>query len=97
MARDPSPFLRLYAVISGRVQGVFYRAWAREVALKLNLTGWVRNRDDGCVELTVEGPREYLESLIERCWKGPPSAQVTDIQCTWEEASQDLEPFQILH
>ncbi len=67
-------------LISGRVQGVFYRGWTEATARALGLTGWVRNLKGGEVELLVSGPGEKVEELIRRCWEGPPAASVTDIR-----------------
>lgn len=69
--------------IHGRVQGVFYRAWAIEAARALGLTGWVRNRSDGTVEVAAWGGEEALDRFLARCREGPPSARVERI---------DLEP-----
>jgi acylphosphatase len=71
--------------ITGRVQGVFYRAFTRNLAAKLGLDGWVRNLYDGRVEAVLEGSRELVEEAILACKKGPPGALVTDIEVTWAE------------
>lgn len=65
--------------ITGRVQGVWYRAWTRETAESLSLNGWVRNRLDGSVEALVNGPADKVDELIKRCWDGPSAAQVDNI------------------
>lgn len=65
--------------ITGKVQGVFYRATAAEMAEKLQLNGWVKNAEDGAVEATVSGPDEAVEKFIAWCRKGPKRAQVTDV------------------
>ena len=72
-------------VVRGRVQGVFFRQSAVEQARALALTGWVRNREDGCVEGVASGPPAALERL--RAWlrRGPPSAQVEDVE--WSAAA----------
>lgn len=66
-------------VISGRVQGVFYRGWMVEAARSLGVTGWVRNRAGGDVEAFVIGAAVDVAALIERCRSGPPAARVTGI------------------
>jgi acylphosphatase len=66
--------------LRGRVQGVFYRAWAVENANALGLRGWVRNRRDGSVELLVSGNRADVERFIERCYDGPAAARVDQIE-----------------
>jgi acylphosphatase len=62
--------------MAGRVQGVWFRAWAREQALLLGLDGWVRNRADGTVEAVLAGPRDKVERMVALCRRGPPAARV---------------------
>lgn len=66
-------------VISGRVQGVFYRGWMVEAAWELGLEGWVRNLRSGEVEALVIGSADSVDALIERCREGPPVARVDHI------------------
>lgn len=66
-------------VVSGRVQGVFFRASAQQAALRLGLTGWVRNRADGCVELIACGDDAKLHELEKWLWQGPPNASVEEV------------------
>jgi len=65
--------------ITGRVQGVGYRAWAIETARRLGLRGWVRNRADGSVEALVIGADDPVAALIEACREGPFAARVTEV------------------
>ena len=65
--------------ISGRVQGVGYRAWAVRTAARLGLRGWVRNRADGTVEALIIGDARSLSAMVEACRQGPRAATVTDI------------------
>jgi len=62
--------------IHGRVQGVYYRGWMVELAERLGLDGWVRNRIDGTVEALAIGSTEAVETLIAACHDGPPAARV---------------------
>jgi acylphosphatase len=71
--------------IQGVVQGVYYRASARDEAARLGLTGWVRNTDDGGVLLEAQGPADRVDALVTWCWKGPPAARVDDVVVTWLE------------
>ena len=71
----------LRCVISGRVQGVWYRASTRQQAHQLTITGYARNLPDGRVEVLMCGDAGQLEKLKNWCWQGPPAAEVTDIQC----------------
>ena len=74
---------RFRTTISGKVQGVFYRANAREKAMALGLTGYVRNLPDGSVELDAEGEEESLHSLLYWCQHGPPGARVDKVDVDW--------------
>lgn len=67
------------------MQGVFFRAEARDRALSLGLAGWIRNLPDGSVEAVFEGPKERLESILAWCRRGPPGAQVSDVAVEWQE------------
>lgn len=67
-------------VISGRVQGVWFRGWTIEAASKRGLDGWVRNRRDGTVEAVFSGPPEAVEGMVEACWSGPPMARVVAVE-----------------
>ncbi|HVT86054.1 MAG TPA: acylphosphatase [Chitinophagaceae bacterium] len=67
-------------IVSGRVQGVFFRQSAKEVAQRLNISGEVRNLNDGDVEIIATGTKEQLEDLIEWCKQGPPRAAVTEVK-----------------
>ncbi|GAB4387742.1 MAG: acylphosphatase [Albidovulum sp.] len=68
--------------MTGRVQGVAYRAWARGTARALGLRGWVRNRPDGSVEALIAGPEEAVERMVTAMGEGPGAARVTDV---WTE------------
>ena len=72
-----------HIIVHGRVQGVFYRASTQAVAQELHLAGWVRNRDDGSVEIHAEGDKATIERLIEWCRKGPPAATITGVNADW--------------
>lgn len=87
--------VRAHLFIEGRVQGVFYRAFTRDIAHSLGLNGWVRNLRDGRVEAIFEGEKELIEKAIKECYKGPPSARVTNIDIKWEEFIGDTRGFTI--
>jgi acylphosphatase len=86
---------RVQIVVRGRVQGVFYRASARDEGERLGLSGEVRNLPDGCVQLVAEGEREQLEKLIAWCRRGPPMAQVDDVEVTFCEADGQFRGFHV--
>jgi acylphosphatase len=83
-------------VVSGRVQGVCYRAFTQEAAVELGLGGWVRNMPDGRVQAEIQGPRLQIEKLLERLRAGPPHAVVTDLNIIWKEAIQNPQRFVIV-
>jgi len=88
-------FIRAHLYVSGIVQGVFFRAHTRDVARSLNLTGWVRNLHDGRVEVIAEGPKNNIERLIEWTHKGPPGAQVDNVEIHWDDATGEFKNFEI--
>jgi acylphosphatase len=69
-------------VITGRVQGVGYRAWAMHTAARLGLRGWVRNRADGTVEALVTGEETTVTAMLEACRQGPRAARVAKVTVT---------------
>lgn len=75
------------AVIRGRVQGVSYRAWTKEKAEGLGLSGHVRNRSDGSVEALFSGPTEAVERMLGLCRRGPLLARVDDVAVTEDAAA----------
>jgi acylphosphatase len=70
---------RLKVVITGRVQGVWFRGWMTEQADARGLDGWVRNCSDGSVEAVFSGPAILVDEMIAACWRGPPLARVAEI------------------
>ena len=86
---------KVHLYISGRVQGVYYRAFTQEVADSLGLKGWVRNLPDRRVEAVFEGERELIKEAILKCKQGPPYANVTNIDVTWENQLEGFSDFSI--
>jgi acylphosphatase len=84
---------RLHATVEGRVQGVSFRYFVTEQAQLLGITGWVRNRLNGAVEVLAEGPRNRLELLLKALNQGPPAAYVSDVQVEWLEGSGEFTSF----
>ena len=70
----------VHVLITGRVQGVGYRAWARNTAALLGVSGWVRNRRDGAVEAVFGGPPEAVDRMLEACREGPHWARVAEVR-----------------
>ena len=82
--------------LTGHVQGVFFRAWSRDQAQSLKVTGWIRNCPDGRVEAHVEGDEPAVAQMIEHLRKGPPSARVEDVRL-WDVDLCDFENFEVRH
>ena len=70
--------------ISGRVQGVGFRAWVHTTARQFSLNGWVRNRRDGTVEVLFQGDAEQVSDMLQRCEHGPPAARVESVNVLGE-------------
>lgn len=76
---------RAHVFVTGRVQGVFYRANTREAAQERGVDGWVRNLDDGRVEAVFEGPEAAVDEMVEWCHGGSPAADVESVESEYEE------------
>jgi acylphosphatase len=76
---------RAHVYVSGRVQGVYYRATTRDTARDEGVDGWVRNLDDGRVEAVFEGPEAAVEEMVDFCHEGPSAARVEDVEVSYEE------------
>lgn len=86
---------RVHITVSGRVQGVFFRANTQEVAQRLGLVGYVRNLPDGRVEVVAEGDEEALRKLIDWCHEGPSLARVERVEVRWENPTGEFSGFHI--
>ncbi len=95
MAEADSGTTRIHVVVRGRVQGVGFRWFVRELARGLDLAGWVKNRGDGGVEVVAEGGEASVRSLVQRLREGPPGADVTDVQELPADAGAVPRPFAI--
>ena len=87
--------VRAHIYISGYVQGVFFRSNMKEVADRHGVKGWVRNLPDGRVEAVLEGPEDAVNRVIEWARRGPPLADVEDVEVKWEEYKGEFEDFKI--
>jgi len=83
-------------VVRGRVQGVFFRASTQREARRLGLTGWVRNRNDGSVEVLAEGEEDELKELIGWANKGPTASRVERVDVRWRSFVGDFSDFRIV-
>lgn len=84
----------LHCFVSGRVQGVFFRRYTHERAIQLGVTGWVKNLDDGRVEVLICGESERVEALRDWLWEGPPAAEVSGVEVR-EAPVQDYSEFEV--
>jgi acylphosphatase len=84
---------RVHLLVSGRVQGVFFRGATVDEAARLGVAGWVRNLQDGRVEVLAEGERGALEALVAFCRRGPPAARVDRVEEAWSGFAGDLGAF----
>ncbi len=86
---------RIEAAIYGRVQGVYFRETTRQVAQKLQLTGWVANQADGSVFVVAEGSEDALNHLLIFLYQGPSAARVDRITNTWQMATGEFHSFTV--
>lgn len=89
--------VRAHAIISGRVQGVFFRAETQRAATGHKVTGWVRNLPDKSVEAVLEGEQAAVESVLEWCRQGPPYARVDNVVVRWEAYTGAFKGFEIAY
>ncbi|MBT8340945.1 MAG: acylphosphatase [Desulfatitalea sp.] len=87
--------VKAHAIISGRVQGVFFRVETQRAADKIGVNGWVRNLPDRTVEAVFEGPRDRVETALAWCRKGSPLSQVHDVQVQWVPSTGDTDGFSV--
>ena len=95
MSENPKSNTRLHATVEGRVQGVGYRYFVQETAELLGLSGWVRNRWNGDVEVVAEGERPTLEKLITALQRGPRAAYVSRVTPEWLPATGEFGSFRV--
>lgn len=87
--------VRAKVVISGKVQGVWFRQSTKDEADKLGVMGWCRNCPDGSVEAVFQGEKEAVQSIIDWCHEGPKMARVNQVNVEWQKAEDDLDGFKI--
>jgi acylphosphatase len=89
--------VRAHVVVSGDVQGVFFRQETKRQAEAHDVSGWVRNRDDGAVEAVFEGEEQDVKALVEFCKHGTSRATVTTAHVKWEAYTVEFNDFKILY
>jgi acylphosphatase len=88
---------RAHVFVSGIVQGVFFRAETHDLANRLGLVGWVRNLQDGRVEVLIEGEKEAVEQAVDFCKRGPRRASVQSFDVKWEDWKGEFQDFKIIY
>ncbi|MEM3000354.1 MAG: acylphosphatase [Candidatus Bathyarchaeia archaeon] len=86
---------RAHVLVSGKVQGVFFRSATKQKAEVYGVKGWVRNLADGRVEAVFEGEEDAVKAMIEFCKRGPPAAQVTNVDVSWEKPTGEFTTFKV--
>jgi acylphosphatase len=86
---------RAHVFVSGKVQGVYYRATTREEAQERGVEGWIKNLEDGRVEAVFEGESDDVGDIVEWCHEGSSAARVDDVEVEWEEATGEFDGFGI--
>jgi len=89
--------IRAHALISGRVQGVFFRMETKRAADEHAVSGWVRNLPDGRVEAVFEGDKESVDAVLKWCELGPPHASVKHVDVRWQDYSGEFESFDVTY
>ncbi len=87
---------RIHIIVRGRVQGVFFRASAQREARRLGLTGWVKNRPDGSVEIVAEGDEDQVKDLLTWSQHGPSTARVDRVEPRWRSYTGEFSDFRIV-
>jgi len=87
--------VRVYIIVSGQVQGVFFRDYTQKKAQSLEITGWVKNLPDGRVEVVLEGRKERINQMIDCIKAGPPLAKVTNLEIEWQKYQEEFDHFEI--
>ena len=86
---------RVHLMISGRVQGVGFRHYCVQAARRNGVRGWVRNSDDGCVEVMAEGEEASLEPFVRWCRRGPPAASVLACRESYAKPTGTFDAFEV--
>ena len=88
---------RAHAIISGRVQGVFYRMETQGAAHRNGVNGWVRNLPDGTVEAVFEGEKDRVDAILDWCWQGPSNSRVEDVKVDWQDFTGEFNDFKVTY
>lgn len=89
--------VRAHVIVSGRVQGVFFRLETKRMADEIGVFGWVRNLRDGTVEAVFEGDPDIVNEAVAWCRKGPAHAGVRQVDLSWPDYTGDFTEFKIIY
>jgi acylphosphatase len=89
--------VKAHAVITGIVQGVFFRMETQRAAQRHGVSGWVRNKHDGSVEAVFEGGKDKVEAVLAWCRRGPRRAVVNNVNVQWQEYTGEYSGFQVTY
>jgi len=89
--------VRAHAIITGKVQGVFFRMETQRAARSRGVTGWVRNKMDGSVEAVIEGEEADVKATLAWCHEGPPRARVNEVNVTWQAHAGEFSNFSVTY
>jgi acylphosphatase len=87
---------RIHLVVRGRVQGVYFRASTQREAKRLGVTGWIKNREDGGVEIVAEGEEDQVKDLLVWAQHGPSTARVEEVDTRWRSYTGEYSEFKIV-
>ena len=82
--------------VYGEVHNIGFRTWAKELAVKLDLSGWVRKASDGSIEILIQGEEDPITNFLSLCWDGPKMAYVDDVLATESSSDSTLIEFKVL-
>ena len=88
---------RVHILVTGKVQGVFFRQATKVIAIKNNVTGWVKNLEDTKVEILLEGDAQNVNSLVDWCHNGPANSRVDEIKIAQQDFLGQYSNFQVLY
>ena len=89
--------VEMHCVVTGKVQGVAYRPYVQESATELELVGYVKNHDDGTVEVVAQGLPETLKEFVEYLYEGSLTSKVEGVAVEWKTARKTFDEFSVLH
>jgi acylphosphatase len=89
--------VRAHTIITGKVQGVFFRMETQRAARSHRVSGWVRNKIDGSVEAMFEGAEADVRATLAWCKEGPPRAMVSNVDVTWQDYTGEFETFEVTY